>query len=105
MKIDYVIKQSAQSFLLSAGVHYLFKRNKNLALLSGAFAAGLTLIESTVYATGEYDDEWRIVYKIGFICAAAIGMTFFSKGKVDLFKSILPSLFFYQSNRYFVWLK
>ncbi|MCB1108303.1 MAG: hypothetical protein KDK44_01475 [Chlamydiia bacterium] len=108
MMLDVIgkgVRPAAESFLLSASLHYLFKRQKNAALIGGGIAAGLTLIESMIYPTGEHDDECRVFYKAGLLLAVAVALSYFKQPKIHLVYSILPSLFFYQSNHYFVWLK
>ncbi len=97
--------QATVSFLASASLHYLFRRQKNAALIGGGIAAGLTLIEAVIYPTGEHDDETRIFYKPALIVASAIAMSYFSNRKVDLWRSILPSICCFWTNHYFVWLK
>ena len=106
-RISEVVNQTLGSFLVSASLHYLVKRQKNAALIGGGIAAGLTIIDigSMIYPAGEHDDEIRVFYKPALIVASAIAMTYFTNRKIDFARSIIPSICCYWTNYYFVWLR
>ena len=104
-RITHAATQATTSFLVSASLHYFFRRQKNAALIGGGIAAGLTLVEAVIYPTGEEDDETRIFYKPALILASALAMTYFTNRKIDFTRSIIPSICCYWTNHYFVWLK